>query len=241
MFADPALADLRRVYHLATDLSRSANRYKLSAHALLAAIQREVPNTEVSSQLESRHLLHVLSFDLAHLHSDHYFEIGRRDDVVYHRSRFSKLYYALLKSRKVRVINGDASFVHENDRSKIVWVPRDVENSDLGPFGTGVGRRLNFWEFVTKAGLLTHPDGTIHESFYFDLTNGQVGTSAGTVFPIQATQKADDIIMANERGVEAIESVEDFEDIFNVVVVDGAKPNKTLPANAINPNYVYYQ
>lgn len=51
------------------------------------------------------------------------------------------------------------------------------------------------------------------------------------------TQKADDMVEAVRRGVEAVRA-KDLDGRIPVLLLDGAKVNKTMPAIAINPNKV---
>lgn len=52
-----------------------------------------------------------------------------------------------------------------------------------------------------------------------------------------STQTADDIVAAVTRYVEAINAL-DLSGKIPVLLLDGAKVNKTLPSTAINPNKV---
>lgn len=116
-------------------------------------------DTEITTEEETRNILRVLSFKFGRRHSDHYFKVGQRADVVFHRRLFAPLLLSLYKSTRVWVIHGDATFINENAHSFREWYPQDDERGDLIPAGTGVGSRLNAWEFVTEDGLLRHPDG----------------------------------------------------------------------------------
>ena len=142
-----------------------------------------MPETEIDTADETRDLMRVLAFKLVHLHSDHYYKIAQRADVVHHRGLYAPLYHSLLNSEKVWVLNGDASFFHENDRSDIVWLPMDISFSDLQDFGTGTGKRLNAFEWVAEEGLLRHPDGSTPYFRLFGLINSIIGASAGTIYP----------------------------------------------------------
>lgn len=131
-----------------------------SAKKLRSAIAQKMPVTEIASDREVRDLLRALAISIGNLHSDHYYRISHREDVILHRDQFSPLYLSLHHSARVWLINGDASFFHENAHSERGWIPLDVKDSDLISCGTGAGQRLNVWEFVTEEGLLRHPDGT---------------------------------------------------------------------------------
>lgn len=147
------------MYTVARKLASKENQYRLSVANLRETLEQEIPGNDVASDTEARDLLKALSFCFTSLHSDHYYRIAHRSDVVYHRGLFSHFYLSLLQSNKIWLIAGDASFFHENAHSKMAWVALDEESSDLVPCGAGVGQRLNIWEFATKEGLLRHPDG----------------------------------------------------------------------------------
>ncbi len=143
----------------------------MSIALLLEAVKKEMPGTEIANLEEARRLLRALSFKFGNLHTDHYYKIGRRFDVVQHRRAFAPFYYSLLTSGKVWVICADASFFHENSHSKSAWFPQDEVGCDMVPAKVGTGQRLNVWEFLNK-GLLLHPDGTFLFPFFSLLQRG---------------------------------------------------------------------
>ena len=136
----------------------------LSAATFLEAVKNEIVDTEISNLAEARDILRVLAFKFGHLHTDHYYRVGRRADVVHHRGLFAPLLRSVLKSPRVWLIEADASFAHENAHSDNGWFSLDEEEDDLMPARTGTGRRLNMCEFVTEEGLLWHPDGASFSS-----------------------------------------------------------------------------
>ena len=154
------IAKLWRFREVARSLLTKNTQRELSAERLLLAIKAEVANSEISTVTEVRDLLRACGFKFGNLHTNHYYDIGKRYDVVYHRSLFAPFLQSLKKSSRVWVIHADASFAHENDHSARGWFSLDEENDDLIPAGAGVGRRLNMYEFATEDGLLWHPDGT---------------------------------------------------------------------------------
>lgn len=213
--------------------------YKMSAAALRALIAQEMPRNEIVSDDEMRKLLRALAFSLANLHSDHYFKIAQRLDVVHHRSCFAPFYLSIQESPRVWWIAGDASFFHENSHSELAWVPLDVPNADMIPCRVGAGQRLNVWEFVTKEGILRHPDGAPFE-LVFRSSDRCSGNSAGTVYPPNTTQTADDMFVTFQRGIEAIRADSRFDTTIPVLIIDGAKINKTFPVDVIWPENVHY-
>jgi hypothetical protein len=132
----------------------------MSIASFLEVVKKEMPDTEIADLEEARRLLRALSFKFGNLHTDHYYKIGRRSDVVQHRMGFAPFYYSVLTSGKVWVIGADASFFHENSHTKSAWFPQDEVGCDMVPAKVGTGQRLNVWEFITDTGLLLHPDGT---------------------------------------------------------------------------------
>jgi hypothetical protein len=238
MLSHATLADLLRVYHIAVGLHREESNFKLSAHMLLEAIKEDMHNTEVASVEEARDLLRVLSFRLAHLHSDHYYNIGNRDDVMHHLSLFAPFYLSLLRSSNVVVFCGDATNFNENDHSNLAWIPMCEKNSDLAHFGTGVGLRMNVFEFACKEGIVFHPDGVFYSFPPSPLVKLYLGRSAGTIYPFGTTQDADDIYRAVQRFVAAVRDAPRYEGKLKVLLIDGAPVNKTLPDDAINPSKV---
>lgn len=205
-------------------------------------MKREIPETEIASLDELRNLLRALTFKFGNLHSDHYYKIGNRPDVVQHRRKFAPFYLSLLTSPKVWVVCADASFFHENAHSKSAWFPQDVEGRDLVPAKVGTGQRLNVWEFVTRTALLTHPDGPLSfppSPFLLSSFQISLGQSAGTIWPPNTTQDASDIIAAVKRGLEAIKNDPRSQGKIPVLVLDGAKVNKTMPPDAIQPQNVF--
>jgi len=132
----------------------------MSAALLLDRVRQKMPLTEIASEEETRHLLRVLAFKFGHLHTNHYYKVAHRDDVVHHRSLFAPFYRTLLEDRKVWLLTADASFFHQNAKRGLSWFPLDVENGDLADFGTGTGQRLNVWEFCSESGILTFADGS---------------------------------------------------------------------------------
>ena len=236
IFITLSLADLNRVFDIAREQSRETSHFELSAHSLLEAIKREMADTEVASLTETRDLMRALSFKPAHLHSDHYYKIGNRADVRYHRSLYAPLYHEALTSDNVALFNGDASFFHQNAHSALVWMPMCEKDSDLSSFGPGTGLRMNAFEFASKYGILALPDGASLKFTVFSLFNHLLGLSAGTIYPFGSTQKAVDIIAAVKRFIEAIKADKRLEPLIKVLGIDGAKVNKTLPDDAINPS-----
>jgi hypothetical protein len=155
------IADLNRFYEIALRESGQKNNYKMSTALLLKEIKKEMPETEVADLEEVRKLLRCLSFKFGNMHSDHYFKIGQRSDVVQHRNEFAPLYHSLLSSPKAWVVCADATFFHENAYDEHSWFTQSGEGGNLLPAKVGKGQRLNVWEFLTAEGLLLHPDGTM--------------------------------------------------------------------------------
>lgn len=236
-----SLADLDRFYAIADEESGEKNNYSMSVASLMETVRQEMPKTEIGTLQEARNLLRALSFKFGNLHTDHYFKIGNRQDVRHHRDDFAPFYHGLLTSTKVFVVCADASFFHENAHSKCAWFPLDKEGRDMVPAKVGTGQRLNVWEFVTAEGLLPHPDGPFfsapHPTFIAS-SDHLLGASAGTIFPPNTTQDADDIVGAIKRGIEAIEADPRSQNRIPVLLIDGARVNKTMPPDSINPNNV---
>lgn len=152
-------APLHEVYAMARRLSGAESDYKMSSESLLREMKAHYPETEIATLREMRKLLRALSFKFGYLHSNHYVQIGGRDDVVYHRTRFAPVCFALHNSSRIFFTAFDCSFFHQNAHRDLAWIPQDVQDSDLIPCHTGVGLRLNVAEFVTESGLLPHSDG----------------------------------------------------------------------------------
>lgn len=155
-----SLASLARVRDIARNIINDGSVSELTAARLMEAIREEMPDTEVASLEEVLNLLHVLAFKFGNLYSDHYYKIGQRADVVYHRSKFAPFLLSLYRSGEAWVVHADASFTYENAHSARAWFSLDEEYDNLINVRPGVGRRLNMWEFVTNDGILWHPDGT---------------------------------------------------------------------------------
>lgn len=232
------LVPLHRIYHIAFFYSGKESDWEMSIASLKAEIDKEIPQNDICSIDDLRKLLHCLSFKFGNIHSDHYYKIGNREDVLYHRAQFAPVYTSILESKKVWTIFGDASFLHQNAHRHRAWFAQDVEHADLAPFGTGTGQRLNVWEFVTEDGLLCFPDGRPHiSSFLYAYL--MLGASAGTIYDPNTTQNADDIVRAFEKGIRAVKlDARYHRNDLVVIVIDGAKVNKTMPIDAINPKKV---
>jgi len=153
------VADLGRVRDIIRSQLDASRAHDTSSEQLLAAVRADLPTTEISTAQELSSLMRALAFKFGNLHSDHYYKIACRSDVVSHRSEFAPFLLSLLRSDKIWVLHADASFTNENDHSARGWISLDMEHDDKIGAGTGVGRRLNIWEFVTEDGLLWHTDG----------------------------------------------------------------------------------
>lgn len=70
------------------------------------------------------------------------------------------------------------------------------------------------------------------------LPRNNLGRSAGKLFAHNTTQDADAIIEAFGRGIEAIKADPRSKKHIPVIVIDGARNNKTMSMDAINPQTV---
>jgi len=191
----------------------------LSATRLLEECRARFPAFPITHVMDFRHFLKSISFKWANLHSSHYFKISHRQDVIQHRSRYAPLMARLISSGRHAIVFADGSFFYENEHSDMAWVDLCDIESDLVPAGTGKGRRINNWEFLTKHGVLRHPDGR----------------SAGTLFPPGKTLDSEDIYACIERGVPAILAYARQLNAIPVLVIDGAKINTAKESNWLNP------
>jgi hypothetical protein len=141
----------------------------LSGSAAFGAVKKEMPSTEIASLAELRELLRALALKFGHRHSDHYYKVANRHDVIHHRRQFAPLLLSVLRSKKVFASFADASFFYEDAFSKEDWIFLDRDDGDLCPTGPGKGPRLNAWEFSTLDGILWHSDGTFCYSPFFNV------------------------------------------------------------------------
>lgn len=72
-----------------------------------------------------------------------------------------------------------------------------------------------------------------------DLTNARLGEPAGTTFPPNSTQTADDMYRVFEHFVEVVKHDPRSKGKLVVTLIDGAKINKMLSDSAVNPSKVY--
>lgn len=193
----------------------------LSARAMLSSCLKISPNSEVSSLTEFRTLLRVLCFKFGHLHSNYYLIISKRHDVISHRALLIPFLRLAMTDDRFFYVNTDWSFIYENAHRDSGWISLVKADSDLIDCKPGKGRRLNVCEFITRHGVLTHPDGT----------------SAGTVCGPNQILDANSIVKCVQRGVEAILAHPEVVAGKKIPVlhIDGARTNMTLPADAINP------
>lgn len=212
---------LRALYDWLVDHSHPKGHRRLSASAIWEHVRQAWPLTEISSLPELRDVLKCLSFHWSNLHSSYYVLVHQRPDVKLHRSLY--LPYALLCHEDERIFFAfaDGSFLHENDIAEHAWCARAEENGDMIESNVGAGRRLNVFEFMTKHGIVRHPDGK----------------SAGTLFLPNEIQRSDEFLVALRRGCEAIQAASKAKGcLVSALVIDGARTQKTMPSDAINPN-----
>jgi hypothetical protein len=194
----------------------------LSAVRLLGGVRTAFPLFPIEDSANMRLFLKCMGFKWSNLHPAHYFVIAQRQDVVLHRSEYAPLMARLLSSRNHAVVYADGSFFYQNEHSDHAWVDLSDSQADLVPVGTGKGRRMNNWEFISPDGVLCLADGT----------------SAGTLFPPGKTLDANDIFACVEKGIPAIVAYARAKKATGVLVIDGAKINKMLPPEAIHPGEV---
>lgn len=212
---------LRALYEWVVSQSHPKGQRRLSALAILGHVRRDYPQTEIDSVEELRKILKCLSIHWSNLHSNYYWLVHKRRDVILHRSLY--LPYALLCHEDPRVYFavGDGSFFHENELADHAWCARAEKDGDMIEGRVGVGRRVNVFEFITKAGIIRHPDGK----------------SAGTQFYPNEIQGSKEFLVALKRGCEAIQAAARAQgSVVSVLLLDGARTQKTMPQDAINPN-----
>jgi len=125
--------------------------------------------------------------------------------------------------RGVYFVVGDASHLYENAHAKEVWCALPESDGDLIEARPGVGRRLNQYEFMDPDGIVRHPDGN----------------SAGTHYDASLTQGRDDFLRALECGCVAIRAKSDWLGAKTaILLLDGAKVQKTMSEDAINPHHI---
>lgn len=170
---------------------------------------------------EFRRLLKALGFKWGNLHSSYYVKISQRDDVVAHRSQLIPVLRLVRTDDRFFYVNTDWSHIYENAHSNSGWISMVKEGSDLVDVNPGKGRRINVCEFITREGILFHPDGS----------------SAGSLFPPSATLNADNILTCIQRGIEAIIAHPEVAQKKRIAVlhIDGARVNMTFPPDVINP------
>jgi hypothetical protein len=218
------LESLLDVYHWIAAHAIPEGSRVLSALEVRSGLSIMFPGFEVSSDEEMRALMTSLSFVWDTLHPNHYLVISNRRDVQAHRLAFVPRILAYWRAEKVALVFSDGSFIYENAFSNSGWRALADPDSNLVNAGTGKGRRINTWDFITERGLLRHPDGG----------------SAGTLFPAGFVLDHNSILQCLERGIAAIQAYTlEVGATLPVLVMDGAKINKTMPEDAINPSKVH--
>jgi hypothetical protein len=117
-------------------------------------------------------------------------------------------------------VNFDFSFVYQNEFSPSAWVSLAMQNADLVDAKPGKGPRMSICEFITRYGILQHPDGR----------------SAGQTFMENEIITAEIVKDCIKRGCEAIVShplVKSGAQPF--LLIDNARVQTTKPPNFINP------
>jgi len=103
-----------------------------------------------------------MSFKYANVHIGYYLRVSQRPDVVAHRAQYVPLLRMVMTDPRFFYVDLDWSFLYENAFTKHAWIPLTVKHSDLLDTGKpGKGKRLSVCEFMTRSGLLQHPDGII--------------------------------------------------------------------------------
>jgi hypothetical protein len=213
--------NLRELYQWICQNAHLKGKQRLSASEILKHVKEWAPNTEIGSLEELRYLMKALSIRWSNLHSSYYIKISTRFDVVEHLKAFIPLAQMCFEDHRIYLVASDCSYLNENTYSNMAWCSRAEPNGDLIDAKPGTGRRINMMEFLDRDGLVRHPDGK----------------SAGTIFGIGETQDSKEILRGLRRGLEAIRHKADSNGIRLVVLLlDGAKNQKTLPKNAINPS-----
>ena len=85
-------------------------------------------------------------------------------------------------------VNFDFSFVYQNEFSPSAWVSLAMQNGDFVDAKPGKGPRMSICEFITRYGILKHPDGR----------------SAGQTFMENEIITAEIVKDCIKRGCEAI-------------------------------------
>jgi hypothetical protein len=188
---------------------------------MLDSLRGLFPQTEIANHGELSLLMKALGFKWGHLHSSYYIRLSKRVDVQAHRFEVVPMLQTFMTSPDFVYFNMDWSFEHENATSKSGWISMAVEGSDLVDSKPGKGRRISFCEFVTKNGVLRHPDGK----------------SAGSILQSNETLAGPDVLRTMKRGFEAIVAHPDVQAGGKAVVhLDGARNQTVKEDDYINPD-----
>jgi hypothetical protein len=134
----------------------------MSSLELFHLVKSTFNRTEISSSFELRKLMKVLAFKYANIHIAYYIRVSQRPDVAYHRLRYIPLLRLAMTDPRFLYVNVDWSFFYENEFAKHAWITLTEKDSDLQEDAKpGKGKRLASCEFITKRGVLQHPDGVL--------------------------------------------------------------------------------
>jgi hypothetical protein len=193
----------------------------LSAHEILLQVRNDYPDTEISSEFEIRQLLKAVAFRFVHIHSSYYTKISLREDVVLHRKLMIPILLMTMTDPRCFLVNFDFSFIYQNQFSKSAWASLTRENSDMIDAKPGKGPRISTCEFISRDGVLRHPDGK----------------SAGTKFTKNEVITADIVKECIKRGCEAItDHPRVVKGSQPFLFIDNARVQTTKPSTFINPN-----
>lgn len=212
--------DLAKLCTWIEENGRPEGKAPLSAARIFLAMQEMFSETEISSDFEMRKLMKALAFGFLHIHSSYYFKISIRPDVCLHRKMLIPMLLFAQTHPRSFFVNFDFSFVYQNEFSPSAWVSLAMQNADLVDAKPGKGPRMSICEFITRYGILQHPDGR----------------SAGQTFMENEIITAEIVKDCIKRGCEAIVAhplVKSGAQPF--LLIDNARVQTTKPPNFINP------
>lgn len=218
LYPETPLAEL---YAWLKGSSHPKGRQRLSTSKILEETRVLFRRTEIATVKEMRDVMRVLSFRWATLHSGYYKRISLRPDVLSHLKVFTSFALLYFESPSVYLVSADSSFLYENNSPREAWCPLAEVDGDLVDSNAGKGVRFNVFQAIDRFGLLLHPDGK----------------DAGTIFEDGATQDRNDIQVAVRRICEAMAAKNLGPGVkARVLLIDGAKTQKTMAPDAIDPN-----
>jgi hypothetical protein len=176
--------------------------------------------SEIFSEFEMRKLMKALAFRFLHLHCSYYVRISSRADVILHRSKLVPELLLAMTDPRAFFVNFDFSFAYQNEFSPNAWISLARKDADLVDSKPGKGPRFSFCEFISRTGIIRHPDGK----------------SAGSTFPHNEMITADIVRDCIRRGCVGIKNhptVQKGAQPF--LLIDNARVQATKKPSFINP------